>query len=137
MTLDDLYDRAYQEHIEIDDFPMRELTAISFPENWIAIDTKKIKNKKEEKALLAHELGHCETGSFYNIHSSFDLWAKQEYKANKRAFELLIPYHELTAAIQHGITEIWELAEHFGVPYLFMLKAAEYWKQVVMANEED
>jgi len=73
MTLDELYDRAQQQGIEIDNFAMREIVSVSFPENWIAIDTRKIKTRAEEKVILAHEIGHCETGSFYNIHSPFDL----------------------------------------------------------------
>ena len=130
MTLDELYIRAQQQGIEIDNFPMREIVSVSFPENWIAIDIKKIKTKAEEKAIIAHEVGHCETGSFYNIHSPLDVREKHEYRANKRAIQLLVPQADLQTAINHGITEIWELAEYFDVPYDFMQKAAEYWQRI-------
>ena len=134
MTLDELYDRAQQQGIEIDNFQMREIVSVSFPENWIAIDRKKIKTRAEEKVILAHEVGHCETGSFYNIHSAFDVREKHEYRANKRSFQMLIPHEELLAAVDRGLTEIWELAEHFDVPCEYMQKAAEYWRQVEMAG---
>ena len=68
MTLGELYIYTDDREIEVDDFPMRELVSASFPENWIAIDTRKIETRAEEKVTLAHELGHCETGGFYNIH---------------------------------------------------------------------
>lgn len=134
MTLDELYDRAQQQGIEIDNFAMREIVSVSFPENWIAIDTRKIKTRAEEKVVLAHEIGHCETGSFYNIHSPFDRRERHEYKANKRSYQILIPHAELKAAVKKGLTEIWELAEYFDVPCEYMQKAAEYWRQVEMAG---
>ena len=134
MTLDELYDRAQQQGIEIDNFAMREIVSVSFPENWIAIDTRKIKTRAEEKVVLAHEIGHCETGSFYNIHSPFDLRERHEYKANKRSYQIPIPHAELKAAVKKGLTEIWELAEYFDVPCEYMQKAAEYWRQVEMAG---
>lgn len=134
MTLDELYDRAQQQGIEIDNFAMREIVSVSFPENWIAIDTRKIKTRAEEKVVLAHEIGHCETGSFYNIHSPYDLRERHEYKANKRSYQILIPHAELKAAVKKGLTEIWELAEYFDVPCEYMQKAAEYWRQVEMAG---
>lgn len=134
MTLDELYIYAEDREIEVDDFSMRELVSASFPEGWIAIDTKKIKTKAEEKITLAHEVGHCETGSFYNIHSPYDLREKHERRANVWSYKTLIPHEELLAAIKQGITEIWELAEYFGVPCEFMQKAAEYWRQIEMAG---
>ena len=113
---------------------MRELVSVSFPENWIAMDKRKIKTRAEEKVTLAHEVGHCETGSFYNIHSPFDIREKHEYRANKRSFQMLVPHDELIAAVKRGLTEIWELAEYFDVPCEYMQKAAEYWRQVEMAG---
>lgn len=134
MTLDELYIRAQQQGIEIDEFEMREIVSASFPENWIAIDTKKIETRAEEKVILAHEIGHCETGSFYNIHSPHDLREKHEYTANKRSYQILIPHADLKAAVKKGLTEIWELAEYFDVPCEFMQRAAEYWQRVEMAG---
>lgn len=134
MTLLGLYARAEEQSIEVDDFQMRELVSASFPENWIAIDTKQIKTRREEKVILAHEIGHCETGSFYNIHSPFDVRGKYENRANKRAYQMLVPYEELMEAVHRGITEIWDLADYFDVTCEFMEKAAQYWRQVHYAD---
>lgn len=130
MTLIRLYARAEEEGIEVDDFQMRELVSAAFPQNWIAIDTKQIKSSREEKVILAHEIGHCETGSFYNIYSPYDIKEKHENRATKRSYQILIPYEDLMNAVRKGITEIWDLADYFDVPYEFMEKAVQYWQQV-------
>ncbi len=127
MTLFDLYDRAEGQGIEVDDVPMRALVSASFPEGWIAMDSSKIQSAAEEKTLLAHELSHIETGSFYNIYSKYDLKSKCEYKANAHAIQLLIPQSQLRKAFRRGITEIWELAEHFGVTEDFVRQTVEYY----------
>lgn len=134
MNLVGLYARAEQEGIEVDDFQMREVVSASFPENWIAIDTKRIKTRKEEKVILAHEIGHCETGSFYNVYSPCDIRARHEYRANKRAYQILVPHDDLIDAVNKGITETWDLAEYFDVPCDFMEKAIEYWQRVDQAG---
>lgn len=123
MTLLDLYDRAEAQGIEVDDVPMRALPSGSFPEGWILLDTAKLPTQAEEAVALAHELGHIETGSFYDIHSSFDLRSKHEYRADKRAVHILIPKNEFMRALKRGICEVWELAEYFGVTESFIRKA--------------
>ena len=134
MTLDELYIYAEDKEIEVDDFPMRELVSASFPENWIAMDSRKMKTRAEEKVILAHEVGHCETGSFYNIYSPYDSKERHERKANVWSYRKLVPHEDLIAAVQKGITEIWELAEYFDVPCDYMQKAAEYWRQVELTG---
>lgn len=132
MTLTALYERAKRQGIDVDYFPMREIQALSFPDGYIAIDVDRIDNSAHEKAILAHELGHCETGSFYNIHSLFDLRERHEYRANKRAFNMLIDIEELKQVFASGIFELWELAEYFDVPCEFMDNALKYYKDIGM-----
>ncbi len=127
MTLNDLYDRAATQGVEIDDVPLRKLVSASFPEGWIAIDTGKLPTEAEEKVVLAHELGHIETGSFYNIHSPYDLRAKHEHCADRRAIQMLIPRDQLKSAVRSGCREVWELSEHFGVTEDFVRKAVAYY----------
>ena len=119
MTLDQLYARAAQDGIEIDDVRMRELRAVSFPEGWIAIDSTKYESLTAFKCDLAHEIGHCETGSFYNIYSPYDLKEKCERKANRRAVEILMPINDVRRALHRGIVQPWALAEHFDVTQQF------------------
>lgn len=74
---------------------------------------------KEEKCVLAKELGHHWTGSNTNPVSAnyrerLNI-SKIEYKANKWAIEKLIPFNDFIAAIEKGIINTWELAEYFCV----------------------
>lgn len=93
---------------------------------YIGIDSGHM-TKAEETVCKAHELGHCETGSFYNRYSPFDLISKHEYRADAWAIENLIDKSEIEAAFKQGITEIWDLAEHFEVTEDFMRKVCKYY----------
>lgn len=81
----------------------------------------------DEKVKLAHELGHCETGSFYNRYSPYDIRAQHERRADRWAIKQLVPRDELMAAFARGRTELWELAEDFNVTEDFIKKAYKYY----------
>ena len=81
---------------------------------------------------LAHELGHCEYGGFYNRYSKYDIRAKAERRADKWAFAKLVPYGRLMQAVRHGIAEVWELAELFDVSCEFMQRAVDYYKTAIL-----
>ena len=85
----------------------------------------------QEKECLAHELGHCEYGGFYNRYSKYDIRAKAERRADKWAFAKLVPYGQLMQAVRHGVTEVWELAEYFDVSCDFINRAVEYYKTAI------
>ena len=90
---------------------------------YIAMDPFKVSSSADEFCKGLHEIGHCDTGSFYNRETPFDIRQKHENIADKRAIELCISADELHAAQENGYTEIWELAEHFGVTEDIMRKA--------------
>ena len=103
MTLDQLYQIAADRGIEIDDVPMRKLKAVSYPEKWIAINRHKFKSETEYKCALAHEIGHCETSSFYNVDARENDRYLNEHHANKYAAELLLPLSDLLHAMHKGV----------------------------------
>lgn len=74
----------------------------------------KLESSEEEKVKLAHELGHCETGSFYNRYSPYDIRGKHEQTANRWAVKKLVPKSELVRLLKKGFAR-WELAESFEV----------------------
>ena len=122
MTLLQIYQFAEKQGISIDELNMGHSVAISLPQGWIAIDPKRLPTQVEKKECLAHELGHGETGAFYNVDSPCDIRGKHENKANKWAIQHLISESELDEAIANGYTEIWSLAEYFDVTEDFMKK---------------
>ena len=122
MTLFRLFQLAEQFGTEIDYFAMRDTKSLALPQGWIALDTDHIKSTKEAKVCLAHEMGHIETNSFYNVHSNLDVRRKHENRADKWAIQQLIPETELDEAVANGHTEIWDLADYFDVTEEFMKK---------------
>lgn len=95
----------------------------------IAMDPWRLPTVADETVKLAHELGHCETGSFYNRYAARDVRQKHENRANKWAYKKLIPEDELKNAVRQGYHEPWELAEYFGVTEAFLRGALEFYNR--------
>lgn len=131
MTVGDLYSMAEDEQIGIYAFDLGEITAMSIEhEDWscdIALDLSDIDTYAEEKAYLAHEMGHCMTGSFYNRYSPFDVRQRHENKADRWAIKSVCPYAEMLEAMRDGYTTPWELADRFSVTEAFIEKAYAYY----------
>ena len=129
MTLNDLYDIAECDNIDVFSFNLEKTESLSLlleGQCHIAINPFKLINESDEKVKLAHELGHCETGAFYNTFSPFDIRSKHEHTANKWAIKKLIPEDELKEACKYCRNR-WELSQHFGVTEDFMQKAVDYY----------
>jgi hypothetical protein len=100
----------------------------------IAVDYSKIKNSKEEKRILAEEKAHYETGTLYPFDADKTTIDKMEYKANKRVYNELVPFEELKAMCEQGLS-IAELSDFFGVPIpdittaLFLYSNIENYKE--------
>lgn len=135
----DLYRYAEAQDIDVDWFPLQHTPSFSvkMPNGscCIALDPWKLSALSEETVCLAHELGHCETGSFYNPHTKFDVIRKHENRADKWAIQYLVSAEALDQAVANGCTELWQLAEHFGVTEEFMKKAVSYHTYGNVASE--
>ena len=125
-----LYLLTDRDDIDVDCFPLQKREAISVMEDdgkcHIVINPLMLRSNADEKSKLAHELGHCKTGSFYNQYTPYDVCQKHENRADKWAIKKLVPKDELEDAVAAGYTEPWELAELFDVTEDFMRKAI-YW----------
>lgn len=132
METNDLYNLAEQEGIQIDRFDLGKTNSVAIntmDKLYVGLD--KSISGAEERVCLAHEIGHCETMSFYNINSPLDVRGKHERRANVWAIKAMIPYKAYIYALKHGCTEIYLLADYFNVTEDFMRKAVEYYKSVV------
>ena len=125
-----LYDLADQKAIAVLEFPMVQNGSMSVMTDsgacWIGMDPSIRDGGPGERVHLSHELGHCITGSFYNIHAAIDCRQRHENRADKWAICQLISVDALDEAVAQGCTELWELAERFGVTEQFMKKAVCY-----------
>jgi len=139
MELKNLYDFARQQNIEVFPYPLPQTGSLSFMEDtgecYIGMDDSVRDGDVQERVHLGHELGHCATGSFYNNHAAVDCRRRHENKADKWAVQTLIPVEELDTAIAEGCTEVWELAERFGVTEEFIRKTVCYYVHGNMAAE--
>lgn len=93
----------------------------------IAIDRKKVKSHADYKVKSAHELGHCLTGSFYDASCPVTTIGRMEHRADIWAIRNTIPRRALISALKKGVTQLWELSEHFGVTEDFMKKALKHY----------
>ena len=129
MTLTNLYDIATRDNISVYSYDLGVYESLSLTDNnkcYIAIDPFKLKSEEEELVKLAHELGHCETGAFYNQYALCDIRAKHERRADNWAIKKLVPKNELIEACKY-CTNRWELSQYFGVTEDFMQKALDYY----------
>lgn len=104
MDLNKLYDLAETEDIRIYDYCIDENIDGIFLNhdklNAIALNPHNLKNLKQEKCVLAEELGHYYYDATYN-YKNVDkvLYDKQEYRAKKWSYNVLVPFEKLKLAI--------------------------------------
>ena len=134
----DLYAYAERRNIDVDRIPMRRATSLSVPlgdRYAIALDPWKLGSLAQETVCLAHELGHCETGSFYNQYAALDVRQRHENRADKWAIQHLIPVEDLDEAVVEGCEDIPALSEHFCVTEDLMRKAVCWYTHGNLAAE--
>ena len=134
----DLYAYAERRNIDVDWIPMRRATSLSVPlgdRYAIALDPWKLGSLAQETVCLAHELGHCETGSFYNQYAALDVRQRHENRADKWAIQHLIPVEDLDEAVAEGCEDIPALSEHFCVTEDLMRKAVCWYTHGNLAAE--
>lgn len=139
VTMPTLYALAKQENIAVLSYPLEHTGSMSLmlPGGTccIGVDDSVCDGGPDERVHLSHELGHCITGSFYNMYAAVDCRRRHENKADKWAIEKLIPLEDFDDAVASGCTELWELAERFGVTEEFMRKAVCYYVHGNLATE--
>ena len=75
------------------------------------------------------------TGATHKVGSEFEIIEQHENRADKWAIKKLVPEDELNEAVNCGHTEIYDLAEYFGVTEEFMRKAVCWYVHGNLATE--
>lgn len=130
----DLYDLADQLGITVLSFHLPNCKSLSLENKdncYIGIDEKQIESSNEERVHIAHELGHCVTGSFYNEFSPINNRGKCESAADRWAVRKLIDKDILASLLKSGM-DMWELAEYFNVTEDFIRKAYHLYFEIKM-----
>lgn len=105
MNLNNLYDLAEKEHIKIYDYYIENAYGCFLnidKINAIALNYKNINNSFVEKETLSEELGHYYQDATYSINCTDTIFInKQEYRAKKWSYYVLIPFEKLKLAIKN------------------------------------
>lgn len=133
-----LYDEGvgfYDERIP-EDKPKSAVIHVHRVDCWgVVVDMGRIENTKEEYSVMLHECGHYATGTTHAVDSPYDLVERHENRAERWAVENFISADDLDAAVADGCTEIWQLAEYFGVTEDLMKKAVCWYTHGNLAAE--
>lgn len=129
MELKKLYDIVERENIDIINFKMKNKAIIgSIDDNYfVGLNYSIINDSKEEKTILAEELGHYYCNALYNTSCSDVEISKKEFRASKWAFKTLVPYQKLLQLHEEGCKYTYEFAEELGVTEDLINKAYNYY----------
>lgn len=139
MEISALYSIAAKQNIPVLSFPLEKTGSMSVMDEegrcFIGMDPQLRDGGTQERVHLGHELGHCVTGSFYNRYAAVDHRRRHENRADKWAVEQLLPVEALDDAIAEGCTELWQLADRFGLTEEFVKKAVCWYVHGNLATE--
>ena len=85
-TTESLFDEIEQNNIEVylGSMPAAKSASANIGDDYyIALDEQSLESTAEARCRLAHEAGHCITGSFYNLYAPLDRRSKHERRADK------------------------------------------------------
>lgn len=117
MELKKLYEISEKEHISVINFKMKNKAIIGQINNvcCIGLNYSKISNSREEKELLAEELGHYYYDAFYTASTDISTIEQKEYRANKWKCIALMSIKDFKTAFQQGLRNIFEIADYFNI----------------------
>ncbi|MEE0947026.1 MAG: ImmA/IrrE family metallo-endopeptidase [Acutalibacteraceae bacterium] len=132
MELNELYKIAEEKNVRVMDFSLPENKSVCIELDdgcFVGVDPAVFSSQREEKVVIAHELGHIQTGSFYAVGSDSASRCKQEAKAEKWTINKLVPLDELKKAIEKGYCDVQSLAEYFEVTEKFMYEVILHYRK--------
>lgn len=125
MTVNELYVLCAREGIETHSVKCPKAEAISMEiegTKYIGIDRGVFKSEYRERLVLAHEMAHALTDAYYSDLDNPVNVKRMEWRANKKAVEMLIPREELIEFLDENTT-VWDVSERFDVPVEMVKKA--------------
>ena len=131
MKLDSLYNIAEKENIKVYDWYIEDTKGMYMNYhdiNAIALNYDNLGTYIDEKCVLAEELGHYYMDATYPASSNDKILIdKQEYRAKKWSYYVLIPFEKLKLAIKNGINTLYSLANYFDVTEEYMQNCINFY----------
>lgn len=135
MNLIGLHNLARENNIDVLFFKHKKNgCAIKLPSGEMVVGLNiTIYNEQCEREVLAEELAHCLTNSFYYLQNTtspiyLSNVAKAETTALHKKMELLINANDLKQAL-NKTTNVYELAEMFDVDSNFLQQTMKYYRE--------
>ena len=129
--MEKLYKIAERENIGIYYRPLGGAKGVALEGHGIravAVDPAQLESSADELACLYHEVGHLKTATLHEPGCDPIDILRGEYRCMSWVVQNLLPFEEFFLAVKSGLTEVWELAEHFGVPEDCVLDAVKLYK---------
>ena len=94
----------------------------------IALNPRENGSGRQELEHLSHELGDIEAGTLHSRDADPIEVMRGEYRCTAWVVNYLVPIDELREQVNHGCTELWELADYFGVSESCILDAIKIYR---------
>ena len=131
-NLKKVYSKIENENINVFNYNIpfeNKAVTIEHDNNYgIFVDYNKIDSCEEEFIIMAHEYGHCKSGSTHKVGSKFDLIERHEYRANRQSILAFLPIRKLKRAIEKGCGKTYEIAEFLDMPENFIKMAIGHYR---------
>lgn len=131
MNLVDVYKKIEDNDVQIFSFGIsgiKGLTICTDGNYGVFINDKEIENSDEEFCVVAHEYGHCTTGTLYSVSSDKFYISQCEYRADRKAILTFLPTERLNNAIYYGCQTSYEFSEYLGLPEKFVVMAFKHYR---------
>lgn len=125
MTLAQMYQRMNEAGYKTYDYEIG-MDAVTIKHNGeyaVFVDPDCMGTVAEEFCAVAHEWGHCETGTTHSLYSPYDLIVQHENRANRWAAHHILPVWKIKKAMQSGYTEAWQIADYYNLTEDFVRDA--------------
>lgn len=121
MTYEQLQQMAYDEHIIIEERPLKSYQGLCYG-NLIFINSS-LPTQIEKSCVLAEELGHYYTTVGDILDQTVVMNRKQEYRARLWGYNHMIGLYGIISAAKAGCKNRYEVAEHLEVKEEFLAEA--------------
>ena len=128
--IDELYDKIIEKNIILINEDTEEDKAVTVKDEihkafGIVYKERNFENSEEKFCVLAHEYGHCESGTTHKLDSEFQLIGQHENRANRAAVYEFLPVEKIKDAFKHKYFDYWEIADYLDIPEAFVKMAIE------------
>lgn len=135
MDLSKIYNKIEADNIKVFPFGVDKLKAVTIEtENkyGIFVNHKEIEDANDEFCVLAHEYGHCASGTTHKLNSPYDLIERHEYRADRQSILEFLPIEMMQKALNKGCIHTYEFAEYLDIPEDFVRLAFKHYKAMEM-----